>query len=279
MTCQRFGEGTRTLAAGDKLAVSDGTCRSESPMTATYDQIGVGYRGTRCTDPKLARVIWDALADARTILNVGAGTGSYEPPDRWVLAVEPSQVMISQRPAEAAPVIRATAESLPLAERSVDAAMAILTIHHWADIDAGLRELLRVVRDRIVIVTIDVEVIAGLWIVRDYLPELLGHHAARFPTIDRLKDLLPSSRCEVLPVPRDCQDGFMAAFWGRPEAYLDADARAGTSPWHDLPGAVIDRAIGQLRSDLDSGEWSRRYGDLLAREELDVGLRLITATR
>ena len=245
---------------------------------STYDRIGVGYHGTRCTDPELARAIWAALGDARTVLNVGAGTGSYEPQDRqWVLAVEPSQVMIAQRPACAAPVIRASVESLPLAERSVDAAMAILTVHHWSDLEAGVRELVRVVRDRIVIATMDVEVIAQLWIVRDYLPELLGQHA-RFPSIDRLRQLLPNPRSEVLPVPRDCEDGFMAAFWARPEAYLDPAVRAATSPWHDLPAAVIDRAMTRLREDLDSGEWSRRYSDLLARKELDVGLRLITAT-
>jgi SAM-dependent methyltransferase len=246
---------------------------------STYDRIGVGYQGTRGTDPVLASRIWTALGDARTVLNVGAGTGSYEPADRWVLAVEPSAVMIAQRAADAAPVIQTTAEDLPLADQSVDAAMAILTVHHWPNVEAGLRELTRVVRERIVIVTMEVAVIAQQWVVRDYLPELLGQHAARFPTIERLCELLPNAKPEVLPVPRECEDGFMAAFWARPEAYLDPAARVATSPWHDLPESVVDRALARLREDLDSGEWMRRYGDLLARDELDVGLRLIIADR
>jgi SAM-dependent methyltransferase len=246
---------------------------------STYDRIGIGYREMRRTDPVLASRIWAALGDARTVLNVGAGAGSYEPPDRLVLAVEPSDVMIAQRPPDAAPVIQAPAERLPLADQTVDAAMAILTVHHWQSVDAGLRELVRVVRDRVVLVTMDVGVLGELWIVHDYLPELLGQHAARFPTVDRLRDLLPNVRVEVLPVPRECEDGFMAAFWARPRAYLDPAARAATSPWHDLPAAVVDRALTRLREHLDSGEWQRRYGHLLARPELDVGLRLMTATR
>jgi SAM-dependent methyltransferase len=246
---------------------------------STYDRIGIGYRAIRGTDPVLAGSIWAVLGDARTVLNVGAGTGSYEPADRWVLAVEPSGVMISQRSPDAAPVIQATAEDLPLADHTVDAAMAILTLHHWPNLEAGLRELTRVVRDRIVIVTIDVDAIAQLWVVQDYLPELLGQHAARFPTVERLCELLPNAKPEVLPVPRECEDGFMAAFWARPEAYLDPAARLATSPWHDLPDPVVDRALVRLRDDLDSGDWQRRYGSLLTLDELDVGLRLITAVR
>ncbi len=246
---------------------------------STYDRLGVGYSGIRGTDPVLASRIWAALGDARTVLNIGAGTGSYEPPDRWVLAVEPSSVMIAQRPAGSAPVIRAPAEQLPLADRTVDAGMAILTVHHWESVETGLRALVRVVRDRVLVVTIDVGVLAELWLVRDYVPELLGQHAARFPSIDRLRKLLPNPQVEVLPVPRECEDGFMAALWARPHAYLDPAARAATSPWHDLPAPVVDRALTQLQDDLDSGDWQRRYGCLLSRTELDVGLRLITATR
>ena len=246
---------------------------------ASYDRIGVGYRGIRRTDPVLASRIWAALGDARTVLNVGAGAGSYEPPDRWVLAVEPSGVMIAQRPPDAAPVIQAPVEQVPLADRTVDAAMAILTVHHWESVDTGLRELVRVARGRVVLVTMDVGTLGELWIVRDYLPELLGQHAARFPTIDRLQDLLPNAQVEVLPVSRDCEDGFMAAFWARPLAYFDPAARAASSAWHDLPAATVDRALTQLRVHLNSGEWQRRHGHLLARTELDVGLRLITAAR
>lgn len=244
-----------------------------------YDRIGIGYRGIRRTDPALASRIWAALGDARSVLNVGAGTGSYEPLDRSVLAVEPSSVMIAQRPPDAAPVIQAIAEQLPLANQTVDAAMAVLTLQHWESVETGLHELMRVVRDRVVLVTMDVETLSELWIVRDYLPELLGQHAARFPTIARLRELLPNVQVEVLPVTRECEDGFMAAFWARPDLYLDPTMRAATSPWHDLPPAAVERALAQLREDLDSGEWRRRNGHLLARTELDVGLRLITASR
>ncbi len=251
------------------------------PVTVrpAYDVIGRGYSSVRRPDPRLAQAIWSALGDARTVLNVGAGAGSYEPPDRWVLAVEPSEVMIDQRLPGTAPVLKATVEQLPLADQTVDAAMAIHTLHHWNNIEAGLLELVRVVRDRIVILTMDTEKLAELWIVRDYLPELLGQHAARFPSIDGLRQLLPGTNVEVLSVPRDCQDGFMAALWARPDAYLDPAIRAATSPWHDLPPTVVERALGQLRKDLDKGEWKRRNHDLLTRPELDVGLRLITSEK
>jgi hypothetical protein len=175
-------------------------------------------------------------------------------------------------------VIQAPAEQLPLADQTVDAAMAILTLHHWESVQTGLRELVRVVRDRVVLVTMDAQALGELWIVRDYVPELLGQHAGRFPTIDRLRALLPNAQVEVLPVPRECEDGFMAAFWARPHAYLDPAARAATSPWHDLPAASLNRALIQLRKHLDGGEWQRRHGHLLAHTELDVGLRLITAS-
>ena len=243
-----------------------------------YDVLGRSYARVRRADPRLEQAIWRALGDARTVLNVGAGTGSYEPRDRWVLAVEPSEVMIAQRPPDAAPVITAHVEQLPLADRSVDAAMAILTLHHWQDLRAGLTELRRVVRDRIVIVTIDVRQLAQLWIVRDYLPELLGQHMAKFPSIDELCRLLAGSEVAVLPVPRDCTDGFMAALWARPEAYLDPATRAGTSPWYELPDHVADRALERLAADLRSGAWHTRYASLLGLPALDVGLRLITTS-
>lgn len=238
--------------------------------------MGRGYARIRRADPRLERAIWRALGDARTVLNVGAGTGSYEPRDRWVLAVEPSEVMVAQRPPGAAPVITAHVERLPLADRSVDAAMAILTAHHWRDLRAGLAELQRVVRERIVIVTMDAQQLAQLWIVRDYLPELLGQHMSKFPSIEDMCCLLGDPEIEVLRVPHDCTDGFMAALWARPEAYLDPAIRAATSPWYDLPDHVAARALDRLRTDLRSGAWHRRYAGLLGLSELDVGLRLIT---
>lgn len=242
-----------------------------------YDTIGRGYRAVRRPDPRLASKIADALGDCQTVVNVGAGAGSYEPVDRWVLAVEPSGVMIAQRPPDAAPVLQASAEDLPLADRTVDAAMAILTVHHWPDIEAGLGELLRVTRRRIVIVTMDVLVLARLWIIEDYLPEFLGQHTDRFPSIERLCELLPNSTAEVLAVPRDCTDGFLSALWARPHALLDPAIRAATSPWYDLPAATVEAALTRLQRDLQDGTWQQRHGDLLERSELDVGLRLITS--
>jgi SAM-dependent methyltransferase len=220
--------------------------------------------------------IWTALGDASSVVNVGAGTGSYEPDDRELIAVEPSAVMISQRPAGAAPAIQATAEALPLEDQAVDAAMAVLTLQHWEDVEQGLSEMLRVARRRIVLVTMDVEVLGDLWVIRDYLPETLSAHGVGFPSITRLTELLPHSAAAVIPVPRECTDGFMAAFWGRPEAYLEPRVRAATSAWHQLPAAAVARALDRLRSDLADGRWDRRYGHLRHQAELDVGLRLVS---
>jgi SAM-dependent methyltransferase len=244
---------------------------------AIYDTIGRRYRDVRRPEPRIASAIWTALGDASSVVNVGAGTGSYEPDDRELIAVEPSAVMIAQRPAGAAPAIQAAAEALPLPDQAVDAAMAVLTLQHWEDVEQGLSEMLRVARRRIVLVTMDVEVLGELWVVRDYLPETLTAHAAGFPSIARLTELVPHSAAAVIPVPRECTDGFMAAFWGRPEAYLDPRVRAATSPWHQLPPAVVTRALDRLRRDLADGRWDRRHGHLRQQTELDVGLRLVCA--
>jgi SAM-dependent methyltransferase len=242
-----------------------------------YDSMGRGYRDVRRPDPRIAAMIWAALDDAASVANVGAGTGSYEPDDRDVIAIEPASVMIAQRAADAAPVLQAAAEALPLATRSVDAAMAVLTLQHWADVERGLSELQRVARKRVVVVTMDVDVLAKLWLISDYVPEMLGMHAAAFPSISRLSTLLQGAKVRPIPVPRDCTDGFMAAFWGRPEAYLDPAVRAGSSPWHQLPPPVVERVVQALTSDLRDGSWERRYGWLRDAAELDVGLRLVTA--
>ena len=185
--------------------------------------------------------------------------------------------MIAQRSPDAAPAIQAVAEALPLGDRAVDAAMAVLSMQHWDDVEQGLRELLRVARRRVVLVTMDVQVLAQLWLIRDYVPETLADHAAGFPSISRLLELLPPASTVVIPVPRDCADGFMAAFWGRPEAYLDPGIRAATSPWHQLAPETVDRALGALERDLTTGGWDNRYGQLRRKPELDVGLRLIVA--
>jgi SAM-dependent methyltransferase len=244
-----------------------------------YDAIGLNYGDVRRTDPRIAGVVWSALGDAASVVNVGAGTGSYEPRGRAVVAVEPSAVMIAQRLEGSAPAVRAVAEALPLRTDGVDAALAVLTVQHWRDIECGIEELLRVARRRVVLVTMDVDVLSQLWLVHDYLPEALADRAGGYPSIAHLLDLLPEASAAPIPVPSDCIDGFTSAFWARPEAYLDSRLRAGSSPWHQLPAAAVHRALEHLERDLVSGDWDKRYGTLRRKPALDVGLRLISADK
>jgi methyltransferase family protein len=225
----------------------------------------------------LARSIREALGDARTVVNVGAGAGSYEPADRSVVAVEPSAVMIAQRAPGAAPAVEGAAEALPFADSSFDAAMAIITLHHWSDCDAGLAEMVRVATQRVVLVTFDLDVTRELWIVRDYLPEAAELDAASMPPLAHLVELLPGALVAPLLVPHDCTDRMFTALWARPEQYLDPHVRAATSVWHQVPKAAADRAIERLREDLVSGTWDERHGRLRETPEWDVGLRLIRA--
>ncbi len=242
-----------------------------------YDLIGVSYSQVRRADPRLQVAIWRALGNAKSVVNIGAGAGSYEPSDREVIAVEPSSVMIAQRPPDAARAIQAVAESLPLEDKSVNAAMGIFTIQHWNDRDRGLTEVLRVTRERIVLLTLDVDVTATMWLCRDYLPEIIEHERKMFPPIEDLQAALPGVEIQTIRVPADCIDGFCIAHWARPEAYLDARVRQATSTWHHLPAAVARRGLERLHGDLQSGEWDRRNGQLRTRPALDVGLRLVTA--
>lgn len=243
-------------------------------MDAHYDDIGRTYTATRHEDPRFAAQIHAALGDAQTIVNVGAGTGNYEPRDRWVLAVEPSATMVAQRPPGAAPVIRASAEALPLADATVDAALVTLSIHHWADWRAGVAELVRVARRRIVIWTFDPEAFATMWLAADYFPEIVELDRPRTPPLGELADALGGARVEPVLVPRDCEDGVAAAFYARPEAYLDPIVRAGMSSL-----AVLDDPPGlrRLAGDLDSGAWDERHGHLRELRELDAGYRLVVA--
>jgi SAM-dependent methyltransferase len=245
-------------------------------LDAAYDSIGRTYTATRAEDPRIARRLHAALGDARTVVNVGAGTGHYEPRDRWVLAVEPSTTMIAQRPPDAAPVLQAGAERLPLADGTVDAALATLTIHHWADWRAGVAEMLRVTRRRVVIWTFDPEALESLWLARDYLPETIEVERARTPPIADLVDALGGARVEPVPIPRDCRDGVAAAFFARPERYLDPLVRAGMSSFVNLD---TEAALRRLESDLSSGAWDERYGHLRTLPELDAGYRLVVAER
>lgn len=221
--------------------------------------------------------MWQALGDAESVLKVGAGTGSYEPPDRQVTAVEPSEVMIAQRAPGAAPVVQAAAENLPFDDNSFDAAMAILTLHHWRNVDAGLAEMLRVARRRLVVVAFDPEVAAELWIVRDYLPEVESHHLRWHPSLTQLLEALPRATVQPLLAPRDCTDRMFATLWARPEQYLDPEVREATSTWDQVPPAASARALRLLRHDLVSGNWDERYGHLRTAPVWDVGLRLIRA--
>lgn len=245
---------------------------------AAYDRIGVGYRQVRRPDPRIAVRIETALGDASSVVNIGAGTGSYEPAGREVTAVEPSRVMIDQRPAGAAPVVQASAEALPFEDDGFDAAMAIITIHHWADVAAGLAEMRRIARDRVVVLTFDPAPLAKLWLVRDYFPSTLAIHGEAMPPIDELAALLGQSvTIEPVPIPSRCEDGFFCALWDRPELHLDPEVRRASSVWHLAPTEEIERGLAALRADLESGAWDERHGHLRIAPELDVGLRLLIA--
>jgi SAM-dependent methyltransferase len=240
-------------------------------MATKYDRIGIHYAQLRRPDPRIARTIHDALGSARTVLNVGAGTGSYEPTDRQVTAVEPSPEMIRQRNPAAAPAIQASAGDLPFADKSFDAAMAILTIHHWPDKEAGLREMRRVTRGRIVLLTHDPA--HRPWLT-DYLPELAALDDTQMPSMPDYEKWLGSVQVMPVPVPHDCSDGFLYAYWRRPAAYLDPHIRSGSSPFWAIRA---DAGLEKLRRDLDSGEWERRYAGLLACDAYDAGYRLVIA--
>jgi SAM-dependent methyltransferase len=243
-------------------------------VAARYDAIGRTYTATRATDPRIAAQIWAALGDARTVVNVGAGTGSYEPPDRAVTAVEPSAVMIAQRPPDAAPAVQASAEALPFAEASFDAAMAVLTLHHWADFRAGCAELRRVARDRVVVFSWDPTYRDRLWAAAEYFAAPSEHEAEHFPSLADQAAAL-GARVEVVPIPCDCRDGFFSAFWRRPEAYLDPAVRAGISTLAKRSEDELADGLARLRADLDSGTWARGHADLLERDALDLGYRLL----
>ncbi|MFE2053069.1 MerR family DNA-binding transcriptional regulator [Streptomyces sp. NPDC059459] len=242
-----------------------------------YDTIGSAYPATRRTEPRIAARIWDALGDARTVLNVGAGTGSYEPTDREVTAVEPSAVMRAQRPAGAAPCVAAGAEALPFPDRSFDAAMAVSTVHHWPDPLAGLREMRRVAR-RVVVFTYDAGTSGWLerfWLTRDYVPEFAGLLAG-WPSLADMTRAI-GGRAEPVLIPWDCADGFFEAHWRRPEAYLDEQVRRAVSVWTRVGPQAEQRAVDCLRDDLSSGRWTERNRDLLALDAAELGLRLLVA--
>jgi SAM-dependent methyltransferase len=242
-----------------------------------YEAGGSGYATQRRTDPRIATVVHAALGTARTVINVGAGAGSYEPAEREVTAVEPSASMRAQRPAHLTPAIDGVAEALPFNDDSFDAAMAMVTIHQWADADAGLREVRRVSRGPVVILTFDGDALDRLWLA-DYSPELIAAERTRYPAIDHVCQVLGGD-CEVqaVPIPIDCVDGFTEAYYARPERFLDPAVRQSQSAWCFVSDADASRAVARLRADLESGEWDRHYGELRSRPEFTGSLRLITA--
>jgi SAM-dependent methyltransferase len=240
-----------------------------------YDSIGATYTVTRRTEPRIAARVWAALGDARTILNVGAGTGSYEPPGRDVIAVEPSALMRAQRPAGAAPCVAAAAESLPFEDQSFDAAMAIATVHHWQDPIAGLREMRRVAR-RVVVFTHDSSDTGWrcrFWLTRDYLPEVADLFVGRPSLTEQARAI--GARTEPVLIPWDCADGFFEAYWRRPEAYLDENVRRGISVWRSVGPDAEQRAVRSLRDDLASGRWAERNRDIVDLDAAELGLRLL----
>ncbi|HET9967918.1 MAG TPA: class I SAM-dependent methyltransferase [Streptosporangiaceae bacterium] len=239
-----------------------------------YDTIGAAYTVTRHTEPRIAAQVWAVLGAAQTVLNVGAGTGSYEPPGRDVTAVEPSAVMRAQRPADAAPCVAAVAESLPFEDQSFDAAMAFATIDHWQDPIAGLREMRRVAR-RVVAFTYDASEPDRFWLNRDYLPEFAGLWAGR-PSLTELARAI-GARTEPVLVPWDCADGFYHAYWRRPEAYLDERVRRGMSVWARVGPTAEQRTVRSLRDDLASGRWAERNRDLAALDAAELGDHLLIA--
>lgn len=255
--------------------------REHPAGTFDYEVHGARYAAVRRPDPRIGARVRAALGASRTVLNVGAGAGSYEPADRYVLAVEPSAAMRAQRPPGAPPAVDAAAEHLPFDDGSVDAAMATMTVHHWRDVERGLREMRRVSRGPVVVLTLDAPALADFWLA-DYVPEVVAVEEARFPTLDRVVRTLGAGsadvRVEVVPVPWDCTDGFGEAFYGRPEAFLRPEVLAATSGLVLTAPDAVRRGLGRLEEDLASGAWDRRHGHLRRQAERHGALRLVTAS-
>jgi SAM-dependent methyltransferase len=246
-----------------------------------YDRIGRTYTTTRHPDPRIAAAILRALGDAGTVLNVGAGAGNYEPTDREVVALEPSEVMIAQRPPGAAPVVRGRAEELPFEDGSFDAVMAVLSDHHWSDRRRGLAELRRVAKERVVLFNANPGEADLFWLTTEYLPEFLELIPARYRSAgaweDELRGALGELRIIPVPIPHDCTDGFYGAYWRRPQAYLDREVRAGISVFSQVSSAAVGRAIDALGADLETGRWQESHRELLLTDELHLGYYVISA--
>ena len=245
-----------------------------------YDQSGHSYSGHRRTDPGIAAFVHTALGNAQSVLNVGAGSGSYEQNDRYVVAVEPSAVMRSQRHANGnVPAIIGTADALPFDDHAFDASMAMVTIHHWPDMRKGLQELRRVTSGQVLIMTFDPDALNNFWNA-SYFPELIEVEKARYPTIDFIKEALGGTvDVQSIPIPLDCLDGFQEAFYGRPEAFLQKEVRMAQSAWGFLPDGLEELLVKRLEHELSSGEWDRKYSHFRTQTSFTGALKLIIATK
>lgn len=244
-----------------------------------YNAIGSGYAQTRREDPRIYNRILAALGDSKTVVNIGAGAGSYEPRNIQVLAVEPSEVMAGQRPLSAGPVIKATADQLPLHDKSFDAAMTVLSIHHWhPHLREGIKEMCRVARKRVVIVTYDTRISNGMWLLSDYLRETAELDASIFPLPETVCEWLNcKTEIEAIPHDRDTPDWNLGSLWAHPERVLDPAVRAAISGFARQPNDIVQRVVSDIERDLKSGQWDRKYGHLRNLNEFDAGLRIITA--
>ena len=242
--------------------------------TQLYDRIGVGYRALRVPDPRIEAAIASALGDAASVANIGAGAGSYEPRDRRVVAVEPALTMIRQRAADAAPVVRGSGSAIPLADACVDATLAVLTIHHWPDRMRGLAEMRRVAKKRVVVLTH--EHLGSFWL-GEYFPGIRRIDFEVFPTLGDFERALGPLDVHPVPVPHDCSDGFLGAYWRRPHEYLREDVRFAISAFPRLPPSEVEDGVARLRADLDSGAWEARNRGLLGLDALDIGYRIVVA--
>lgn len=243
---------------------------------ALYDSIGQTYRVTRRPDPRIAAAISSALGDAASVVNVGAGAGSYEPA-QTMAAIEPSRVMIAQRPPGSAPAVQAVAEGIPLRDRCADAALAVLSVHHWTDVAAGVGEMRRIARRRLVFFTWWPQDVTSFWLLSEYLPAAVKTDALLAERLQVLALLLPDAEVRPVPVPHDCADGFAAAYWRRPEAYLDPAVRAGISILARTGDDALRGGLSRLADDLRTGRWQDNHADLMRLDSLDVGYRLVIA--
>jgi SAM-dependent methyltransferase len=243
---------------------------------ALYDSIGRTYRTTRRADPRIESAILAALGDVASVVNVGAGAGSYEP-EQTIAAIEPSRVMIAQRPRGSAPAVQAVAERIPLRDQCADAALAVLTVHHWSDVAAGVAEMRRIARRRLVFFTWWPQAFASFWLLSEYLPEAAVVDAGMGEPLRVLARQLGDVEVRPVPVPYDCADGFAAAYWRRPEAYLDPAVRAGISLLAKPGDEALRGGLSRLADDLRTGRWHDNHADLIQLDSLDLGYRLLIA--